>query len=215
MKDRRYLLVSLLIAGLGTGLISAQDPHAHHKAMADSKVRRSIDAQPVDSLRIPDVSVRDQNGRERRFYSELVQGKVVVMNFIFTTCTTICPPMGAQFAKLQQQLEGRLGKDVFLVSVSVDPVVDTPQRLRAWADLFGRQPGWTLVTGSKPRVDSLLKALRVFTPDKEDHSPIVLVGNDRKGTWLRAYGLAAPDDLARLVDTVRSPEHAGAPGAPR
>ncbi|NIT75739.1 MAG: SCO family protein, partial [Thermoplasmata archaeon] len=71
--------------------------------------------------------------------------------------------------------------------------------LKAWAEKFGRQPGWTLVTGSKPEVDKLLKALKVFTPDKNDHSPIVLVGDEGRDEWTRAYGLAPPAKLAEAI----------------
>lgn len=158
------------------------------------------------SMAIPDVPLLTQKGDEIRFYSDLVKDKVVAINFIFTRCTTICPPMGANFARLQRILGERAGTDVHLISVSVDPAVDTPERLDAWAAKFGAGPGWTLVTGPKPDVDGLLKALKVFTPDKNDHSPIVLVGNDARSEWTRVWGLAPPADLAQAIERV-----AGAP----
>ncbi len=85
------------------------------------------------SLQIPDVALVDQDGRTVRFWSDLVQGRVVAVSFVFTTCTTICPPLGANFARLLQILGSRAGKSVELISVSVDPATDTPQRLKAWA----------------------------------------------------------------------------------
>jgi protein SCO1 len=151
---------------------------------------------------IPDVSLINQNGEPVRFYRDLVQGKVVAVNFVFTTCTTICPLAGANFGKLQELTAGRLGKDFFLISVSVDPVVDTPQRLRAWAAQFNAGPGWTLLTGSKREVDRLLKAMNAYASDKQVHGPIVWIGNDRTGEWTRADALAPPRELAALMTSM-------------
>jgi len=160
------------------------------------------EAQPLDGLSVPDVSLVDQDGKPVHFYSDLVKDKVVAMNFVFTTCTTICPPMGATFAKLQKLLAG---KDVHLISVSVDPATDTPERLKAWAGKFGASPGWTLVTGDRNEVTRLLKALGVYTAAIGDHSPLVLLGNDAAHRWTRAYGLAPPAKLAELISQLAPP----------
>jgi len=163
-------------------------------------------------LKIPDLDLVDQDGKPVHFYSDLVRGKVVMMNFIFTSCTTICPPMGATFGKVQQLLGDRAGRDVHLISVSVDPATDTPERMKAWEKKFGSGPGWTLVTGKPETVTQLLKALGVYTPRVSDHTPLVLAGNDQRGEWTRAYGLAAPAKLVELLDRLAAP--AGAAEAP-
>jgi cytochrome oxidase Cu insertion factor (SCO1/SenC/PrrC family) len=134
-----------------------------------------------------------------RFYTDLVRGKVVAVNFIFTTCTTVCPPLGATFARVQRELGERAGRDVHLISVSVDPVTDTPERLKAWGAKFKAGPGWTFVTGSKPQVDELLRALAASASRREDHTPTVLIGNDAAGQWTRAYGLTAPGKLIQII----------------
>lgn len=154
----------------------------------------------LGALDVPDVSLVDQDGKPVRFYTDLVKGRVVAVNFVFTTCTTICPPMGATFAKLEKLVAG---KDVQLISVSIDPANDTPERLKAWSEKFGRGPGWRLVTGDRDEVIKLLKTLGVYTAGATDHSPIVLVGNDREHRWTRAYGLAAPAKLADLLEEAR------------
>ncbi|MDQ3804621.1 MAG: SCO family protein [Acidobacteriota bacterium] len=150
-------------------------------------------------MHIPDVELLDQDGRKVRFYSDLVKGKTVAINFIFTTCTTICPPLGATFARVQKDLGERTGRDVHFISISVDPAVDTPERLKAWGAKFHAGPGWTFVTGSKPQVDELLRALAASTARREDHSPTVLIGNDARGQWTRTYGLAKPSQLVKLI----------------
>jgi cytochrome oxidase Cu insertion factor (SCO1/SenC/PrrC family) len=158
-----------------------------------------IAEEPVKPT-IPDVSLLDQDGKPVHFYSDLVHGKVVMMSFIFTSCTTVCPPLGATFAKVQKLLGERAGRDVHLISVSVDPANDTPERLKAWAQKFGGGPGWTLVTGDKDNVTRLLKGLGVYTANAAEHSPLVLIGNDAQSRWTRAYGLAPPARLIELID---------------
>ncbi len=155
-------------------------------------------------LKIPDTAVIDQDGRRLNFYTDLVRGKTVVINFIFTTCTTICPPLTATFRKVQQQLGERAGRDVQLISVSVDPTTDVPERLKSFSQKFGAGPGWTFVTGSKPAVDQLLKSLGAAVGDKNDHTPMILVGNEAAGYWTRTYGLAPAASILKTVDEAAS-----------
>lgn len=153
------------------------------------------------SMSIPDVELLDQDGRKVRFYSDLVKGKTVAINFIFTTCTTICPPMGATFARVQNELKNR---DVQFISISVDPVTDTPERLKAWRAKFKAGPAWTLVTGDKQKIDELLQALSASTARREDHSPTTIIGNDASRQWTRAFGLAQPSQLVQIIDRAAS-----------
>ena len=155
---------------------------------------------PAATRRIPDTRVLDQDGRELKFYTDLVRGRTVAVNFIFTTCTTICPPLGATFRRVQQELGERAGRDVHLISVSVDPVNDTPERLKAWGAKFKAAPGWTFVTGAKPDIDELLRALAASTARPEDHSPTILIINDEKNIVTRTYGLARPSQIIKIID---------------
>lgn len=153
----------------------------------------------ISSPRIPDTAVYDQHGKRLSFYTDLIKGKTVAINFIFTTCTTICPPLTAIFRKLQQDLGERMGIEVRLISVSVDPATDTPERLRDFAAKFKAGPGWTFVTGNKAEIDSLLQALGAAAGDKNDHPPMILVGNDVTGYWTRTYGLSSPATLVKVI----------------
>ena len=188
-------------AAVGSAQTGDQAHHHHAKASAEQAEPASL-----KGLRIPDVSLRNQDGETVRF-ADLVKDKVVAINTIFTTCTTICPLMGVNFAKVQkdERIRSRLGTDLALISISVDPIVDTPQRLKNWSGKFGAQPGWTLLTslpGEKPVVDDLLRALNVFTPDKENHSPVVLIGSESAGEWTRTNGLASPKELVKAIRAV-------------
>ncbi len=152
-------------------------------------------------LTVPDVSVVDQNGRTLRFRSDLVDGHVVAISFVFTSCTTICTPLGTRMAALQPLLAGR--NDVRLISVTVDPRTDTPQRLKAWSAKFTKRPGWTLVTGDGKEIEKLLKALRAYSGDPSSHSPLILIGNDRTGRWTRVNGLQPADKILAAIDEAR------------
>lgn len=206
-------LVLLLAAGI-TPAMAQEDCHdASEDAATQPAAAPAPAAQPaaapetetLGSLELPDIPVIDQDGKPKHFYTDLVKDKVVAVNFVFTTCRTICPPMGATFGKLQQVLGERAGKDVHLISVSVDPATDTPERLKAWSQKFGGGPGWTLVTGDRTEITRLLKAFGVYTANIGDHSPLVLIGNDSRHHWTRAYGLAAPAKLAELIDGMAAP----------
>ena len=150
-------------------------------------------------VRIPDVLVSDQEGKRLNFYSDLIKGKTVAINFIFTTCTTICPPLTATMRQVQREMGERVGRDVWLISVSVDPLTDGPDRLKSFAAKFGVGYGWTFVTGQKSEIDKLLRALGAYVSDKNNHSPIILVGNEPAGYWTRSYGLAPASTIARLI----------------
>jgi len=161
----------------------------------------------AEAPKIPDVPVVDQDGRELKFYTDLVKGKTVAVNFIFTTCTTICPPLTAVFRRAQQTLGERAGKDAHLISISVDPATDTPARLKEFATKFKAGPGWTFVTGGVPEINSLLRALGADAADKNDHTPTILVGNEAAGHWTRTYGLAP---VSKLVETINEAAAKGA-----
>jgi cytochrome oxidase Cu insertion factor (SCO1/SenC/PrrC family) len=191
------------------------DAHQHHHhtpAPASPTEAPAAPALPaperIAGLEIPDVPLQDQNGRPVHFYKDLVQGRVVAVNFVFTSCTTVCPPLGGVFGQLRKLLGDRAGRDVHLISVSVDPGNDTPAKMKEWGARFGAGPGWTLVTGSRPEVTRLLKALGAYNADINDHSPLVLLGNDARGEWTRAAGLAPPAKLLELIDQVAAPRSA-------
>jgi protein SCO1/2 len=150
------------------------------------------------SNKIPNTPIYNQDGKQLNFYNDLVKDKIVAINFIFTTCTASCPPLTATFRRVQQTAAER-GLDIKLISVSVDPTVDTPERLHDFAEKFKAAPGWTFVTGDKSEIDSLLNALGVAVANKNDHTPMIMIGNDAVDYWTRAYGLSSPTKLVDLL----------------
>lgn len=150
------------------------------------------------SMQIPNVRVLDQNGKALDFYSDLIKGQNVAINFIFTTCTTVCPVLTATFRRVQTELEASQS-NVKLISISVDPTIDTPERLRDFAEKFKAGPGWTFVTGEKSEIDSLLQRLGAGLGNKNDHTSMVLIGNDPADVWTRTYGLSSPSVLMKVI----------------
>jgi protein SCO1/2 len=149
-----------------------------------------------------DIPLIDQDGREMRLYSDLMQGKVVVIDVMFTACTGACPIMNSTFAKIQDHLGERLGKDVVLLSISVDPARDTPAKLKEVAARFKARPGWFFLTGRKENVEAALRKLGQWVETPAAHQSLFLIGNDRTGLWKKAFGLAKPEDILPVVDSV-------------
>lgn len=167
---------------------------------AGNNANEASNGKAISSPRIPDTTVYDQNGRQLKFYTDLVKGKTVAINFIFTTCTAVCPPLTATFRRVQQGLAERMGRDIELISISVDPTTDVPERLKSFSEKFKAGPGWTFVTGSKPEIDRLLQALGGYVSNKTDHTPLLLIGNDAAGFWTRTYGLSPPSQIINIIN---------------
>lgn len=164
------------------------------------------DAPPVAAgraeaeVRLADAILVDQDGAEARFRSDVVGDGVVVMDFVFTTCTTVCPVLSSVFARVQHRLGDRLGRGVKLVSVSLDPVRDSPARLKAYAAKHGAGPHWSWLTGKQEEVERVLRGLGAYTPNFSAHVPMVLVGDGRSGRWTRLNGFPAVDRIVASVD---------------
>jgi protein SCO1 len=132
-----------------------------------------------------DLTVVDQKGRSRHFYTDLLKDRIVLISFFYTTCPDFCPLMMDKLARVRDLLEPRLGKDIHFVSISVDPERDTPERLAAFADTFGVAEGWDLLTGKKENIDYIVYRLGQFTDDPKMHTTLLLAGNVKNRRWIK------------------------------
>jgi protein SCO1/2 len=171
------------------------NPHAGHDAAQAAPASR---AQKY----FTDVELIDQDGRKVRFYSDVLKGKTVIVNAFFTTCTSVCPPMNRNMEKIQEALGERVGKDVLLVSISVDPETDTPTRLKEYSKKFHAREGWLFLTGKKENVDWALYKVGQYVEDKQDHATVIIIGNEATGLWKKALGMAKPAELIQIVESV-------------
>jgi cytochrome oxidase Cu insertion factor (SCO1/SenC/PrrC family) len=192
-------------------LLAVLPASAHDMANMNQGAAQAL--QPAAA--IPDVPVLDQNGRHLNFYSDLVRGRTVAIDFVFTSCSTFCPVLTANFRTVQEQIDARVGKDVELISISLDPVTDTPARLKEFSAQFEPGPGWTFVTGALPDIARLLDKLGQPLGNPDDHTPLVLIHNDRVGGWTRVDGDDPKVIRDALLDAAGPAPKAGAADAAR
>jgi protein SCO1/2 len=176
------------------------------------------------------VPLITQDGEQVRFYDDLIKGKIVAVNFIYTSCLFACPLETARLAQVKKILADRVGKDIFFYSISIDPDHDTPAVLKEYMKDFDLGPGWTFLTGKKADIDLL--ALRIGLtrepsitsgpgPGLDGHTPHLLIGNEQTGQWLRNSSTDNPGVLARLLASfvggapvARNATQSNADGAP-
>ncbi|MCI0573441.1 MAG: SCO family protein [Myxococcaceae bacterium] len=169
---------------------------------APQRRRGHAQLERVTAPKLPDEQLVDQDGMPVRLASELMKDRVVAVNFVFSTCSTICSPMSAVFGKLRSELGDAVGRDVHLVSITLDPANDTPEKLKKFSSMFKRGDGWTFVTGEPQRVTRALKALGGWVPNKEAHTPVTLVGNTTTGKWVRVFGMPTTKRLKEALAEV-------------
>lgn len=153
------------------------------------------------ALPVPDIEVVNQNGRHVRFNSQVVEGRIAIVTGFFTTCSSMCPITQEKLAQVAKLLGPRLGKDVVIVSVSVDAENDTPARMKEWGEKFHIGPGWTLLSGNRADVETLLKSLGLFVPLPQRHQSALMIGSAATG-WARASSWTSSEKLARLVESM-------------
>lgn len=152
----------------------------------------------------PNVTLTSHEGKQVRFFDDLIKGKVVMVNFIFTSCPDVCPLETARLREVQKLLGDRVGKDVFMYSISIDPLTDTPAVLKAYAEKFQVGPGWTFYTGKPEEIILLRKKLGMYSKDDElgdlsTHSLSLILGNQKTGKWMKASPFENPYILATQV----------------
>lgn len=191
----------MMILGLSALALAAAPVWSQGGAPAAAPAPAAAGESPAQHY-FGEIPLINQDGQTMRLYSDVLKGRVVVINAMFTQCTGACPMMSDNFVKIQDWLGDRLGKDIYLVSFSVDPTNDTPAKLKEYAARFKARPGWYFLTGSKENVDAALAKLGQKVEAREAHTNLFLVGNDKTGLWKKAFGLAKPAELIPIVESV-------------
>ena len=155
---------------------------------------------------LPNVELTTQEGRKVRFYDDLVKGKVVAINFMFATCRKACPAATQNLAEVQDALGERMGRDVTLLSISLDPERDTPEVLRGYAQAHGARPGWYFLTGKRDDIEMLRRKLGayeldpVIDADRRQHTGLVILGNEPVGRWKAISALVKPVRIRQAIE---------------
>jgi protein SCO1/2 len=181
MIRTRLTILLLLLAAL---------PLAARPASAEElKYKRTI-----ETYTMPDVTLVNQNGQRVKLKNLINSGKPVVVDFIYGTCTTICPILSAGYVNLQQKL-GQNSTNVNLVSFSIDPENDTPKVMKEYLKRYRAKAGWDFLTGSRADIDKVMRAFNAYIPNKMYHYPLTLIRNPKDGKWVRIYGLTSTSEF--------------------
>ncbi|WP_244238310.1 SCO family protein [Corallococcus terminator] len=148
----------------------------------------------------------DQHGKTHRFYEDLVRGRTVLINFAFTSCKGACSPITQHLSEVQKRLASRMGKDVHMLTLSVDPTNDTPKSLAKFAKKFGAQPGWYFLTGSRENITLVLKKLGSYAEKPDEHNTTLLIGDSATGMWVKSPVMAMTDNIVAAVEHLNDPK---------
>lgn len=197
MTDRFRFRAAAIAAGAALLLGFAAPAHSLYKGKGPEQ--EDVQGEPT-RVRLHDPALVDQNGKKRKFTTEVIGDRFAVINTFYTTCTQICPILSAIFMELQELLGNRQGKEVVLISLTVDPVTDIPPRLREYAQQWNARTGWLFLGGEKQPVDQVLTGLGLYAPDFTAHPAMFLVGDAKSGSWTRFYGFATPEQILGKID---------------
>ncbi|NNG23562.1 SCO family protein [Telluria aromaticivorans] len=198
MNAKRSTLLTLL-ASAATSAVSAT-------TVAWEAERRSADT--FRGHYFTNASFVDHTGRHVKFYDNIIQDKVVVVNMMYTACTSVCPSNTANLLNVQRALGNRMGRDVHMVSLSLLPELDSPSALRAYMQRYGVGPGWTFLTGTRGNTDIVRRRLGFYDSDPAAdadlfrHTGMVSIGNDKIDRWCMMPALTAADQIVRSIEEI-------------
>lgn len=181
--NRVSLTLAAMILGCWTllpGLLSAQTP---------APLVRTL-----ETYKVPEVTLVNQDGTKVKLQTLLESGEPVILDFIFGTCTTICPVLSAGYANLQAKLPAD-GPKIHLVSISIDPENDTPKVLRDYLKRYRAKPGWDFFTGQREDIDKVMRAFNAYIPNKMSHYPLTLIRDPKSGQWVRLFGMMSSSEF--------------------
>jgi protein SCO1 len=200
--NKRNFLKNLTGASLGAAALAALPASA---TRSDTKKDPKIDPALRRRELIPNVPLVTHEGKVVKFYDDLVKDKTVLINFMYARCGDICPGMTANLKLVQKEFGDRVGRDIFMYSITLEPEHDTPEMLKAYAELFHIDPGWTFLTGKKSDIELLRKKLGFSfsepseDKDKTQHIGVVKFGIEPLGRWGMSPALGNPKYIAEYV----------------
>ena len=179
------LFLAFSLPGTQRGFVGAAAAHDHHaEPQLGGAASAAPKSAPWGANYFPNVPLVTHDGKTVRFYDDLLKGKKVLVNFIYALCDKACPLDTAKMAQVQKLLGSRVGRDIFMYSITLDPAHDTPEALKAYAEQFGAGPGWLFLTGKREDIDRVRFKLGE-RGQKEEHANSVRVGDVTRGQWIR------------------------------
>lgn len=191
------------LESLGTGA-GARHPAQTGAGGFASKSPREV----IRERHLPNVALRTHDGRAVRFYDDLVKDRIVVINFMYATCEGICPGITANLVRVQKILADRIGRDIFIYSITLKPEQDTPAVLAEYAGTYRTGRGWWFLTGAPDDLEMLRRKLGFVSPDPEvdandaEHIGNIRYGNEARLLWAACPGLADPEFIVESIQWV-------------
>jgi len=198
--------ISLLAALLMLVPLSSM-AHEHHAAPSpDGNMAGNPELETMreDKARtyFTDLPVVAQDGQERRFFSDVLKDKVVLIYLFYTNCKDACPIINQTLANVQDLLGDRLGRDITLISITTDPARDTPPVVKEYSDYFGPRSGWLFLTGEKKNIQTIVRRLGHTSEDPTDHTTALMVGNVAQGKWTKLRPTASEAEIAAMLNVL-------------
>ena len=182
---------------------------ARQKAQTGAGGFASTSARDVIRQRhLPNVVLRTHDDRAVRFYDDLVKDRIVVINFMYAKCEGVCPGITANLVRVQKLLADRIGRDIFMYSITLKPEQDTPHVLAEYAGMYSIGPGWWFLTGAPDDLEMLRRKLGFVSPDPEvdandaEHIGNIRYGNEARLLWAACPGLADPEFVVESIGWV-------------
>lgn len=157
----------------------------------------------VESYTMPDVTLINQDGKKVRFKTLVESDKPVIVDFIYATCTTICPVLSVSYTNLQNKLKDSPQKPR-LISITIDPENDTPKIMKDYLKRYNAKPGWDFFTGSRGDIDKVMRAFNAYIPDKMSHYPLNLIRSPKDGSWVRLFGILSSREFVSEYSSIVS-----------
>ncbi|RDH85846.1 MAG: hypothetical protein DIZ78_09670 [endosymbiont of Escarpia spicata] len=181
------------------GVRSEENQLRYRQVIANSKGYRRTE----HNYRMPERELVSMDGQSTSLVTELEGDKPVMLNFIFTTCTTICPVLSATFSQVRESL-GSESRNVTMVSISIDPEYDTPEKLNEYPRLYGADDQWRFLTGQVEDIIAIEKAFDAYRGTKMSHEPLTFLRADGDSPWVRIEGIASADDIVKEYEQLVS-----------
>lgn len=208
MQTRRDLLTGMSAAALGWMAVRTTAAEPDRVSRGRARPRPPQPGKRYGAEYFSNVTLTTHEGNKVRFYDDLIRGKIVAINMMYAKCAGICPMTTSNLVRVQKLLGERVGRDVFMYSITLQPEQDTPERLQGYVERYGVKPGWLFLTGARADIEDLRYRLGFFDPDpivdgdKSTHTGAVRIGNDVYERWSMAPALAKPEQIVAAINHV-------------
>jgi len=206
--SRRKLLGLIGTAPFAGALVGSGAARTAASMGASRAPEQTASREKIRLRYFPDVALRTQDNKTVRFYQDLIKDKIVTINFFYANCEGICPEVTANLVRVQKLFGKRVGRDIFMYSVTLKPEEDDPAALKEYEKMHGIGPGWKLLTGKPEDIEKLRKSLgftypnRAIDQDKTQHIGNVRYGNEPLMLWAACPGMAHAKWIAESISWV-------------